>query len=55
VGRTDGHEIQDRPVTVSDFFATLYRAFGISPAKEHRAAGRPIRLVEGGTAVGELF
>jgi hypothetical protein len=55
VGRTDGREIQDRPVTVPDFFATLYRAFGISPQKEHRAAGRPLLLVEGGTPVEDLF
>jgi hypothetical protein len=55
VGRTDGREIQERPVTVPDFFATLYRAFGISPQKEYRAAGRPLKLVEGGTPVGDLF
>jgi arylsulfatase A-like enzyme len=55
VGRTDGREIQERPVTVPDFFATLYRAFGISPQKEHRAAGRPLKLVEGGAPVDDLF
>ena len=55
VGRTDGREIQDRPVAVGDLFATLYRAFGINPAKEHKAAGRPLKWVESGTPVSELL
>jgi hypothetical protein len=55
VGRTDGLEIVERPVTVQDLFATIYRAFGISPAREFRAAGRPLRVTEGGIPVEELF
>jgi hypothetical protein len=56
VGRTDGQEIQERPVSVPDLFATVYGAFGISPAKEHlTAGGRPLKLVEGGVPVKELL
>ena len=55
VGRTDGFEIQDRPVSVPDLFCTLYKAFGIRSSKEHRAAGRPLKLVDGGQPVQELF
>jgi uncharacterized protein (DUF1501 family) len=55
IGKTDGREIQDRPVTVPDFFATLYRAMGINPAKENTAAGRPLKIVDGGVPVKELF
>ena len=55
VGRTDGREIKDRPVSVPDFFATIYKAFGINPLKEVKAAGRPLKLVDGGAPVQELF
>ena len=55
VGRTDGFEIQDRPVSVQDLFSTLYKAFGINPSKEHKAAGRPLKLVDGGLPVKELL
>jgi hypothetical protein len=58
VGRTDkaGVEVADRPVTVPDLFATFCRSLGIDPAVENMApAGRPIKLVDGGTAVDELF
>jgi hypothetical protein len=54
VGETDGFEIRRRPVTVQDFFATIYRQFGINPAKEYKAAGRPLKLVDGGAPVSEL-
>jgi hypothetical protein len=58
VGRTDrlGMDIEDRPVGVGDLYATIYRAFGVNPAKEHLSAGgRPIRILEGGEPVRELF
>jgi hypothetical protein len=58
VGRTDkaGVEVADRPVTVPDLFATFCRSMGIDPAVENMApTGRPIKLVDGGTAVAELF
>jgi hypothetical protein len=56
VGETDGMEIKDRPVSVQDLFCTLYRQFGINPHRERTTGGgRPLRLVEGGAPVKELF
>ena len=58
VGRTDkaGVEVADRPVTVPDLFATFCRSLGIDPAVENMSpSGRPIKLVDGGTAVHEVF
>ncbi|MFM9058514.1 MAG: DUF1501 domain-containing protein [Planctomycetaceae bacterium] len=58
IGRTDkaGVEVADRPVTVPDLFATFCRSLGIDPTVENTASsGRPIKLVDGGKAVEELF
>jgi uncharacterized protein (DUF1501 family) len=58
VGKTDaqGAEVADRPVTVPDLFATFCTSMGIDPAIENMASsGRPIKLVDGGKAVSELF
>lgn len=61
VGKTDadGLTATDRPIEVSNLFATLYRASGIEPATELRSPnGRPIRLVGvfgDGKPVEELF
>jgi uncharacterized protein (DUF1501 family) len=58
VGATDriGGEIVDRPVLVADLFCTFCRALGINPRKENQSnVGRPIKIVEGGHAVRELF
>ncbi len=58
IGRTDaaGVEVADRPVTVPDLFATFCRSLGIDPTVENMASsGRPIKLVDGGTPVEELF
>ena len=51
-----GSEVADRPVTVPDLFATFCRSMGIDPAFENMApTGRPIKLVDGGKQVEELF
>ncbi|HXX93349.1 MAG TPA: DUF1501 domain-containing protein [Planctomycetota bacterium] len=58
VGRTNatGTEIQERPVAVGDLFATVYRALGVDPEKSHTSAGgRPVKILEGGEPVKELF
>lgn len=61
VGSTDedGMTIKDRPVEVSNLFATLYKAVGIPPTEELRSPnGRPIKLVGtfgSGEPVAELF
>jgi len=56
VGETDGMAVKERPVTVQDLFATIYKSFGINPRKEHTTpGGRPLKLVDGGVPVGELL
>jgi uncharacterized protein (DUF1501 family) len=58
IGRTDaaGVEVADRPVTVPDLFATFCRSMAIDPTIENMApTGRPIRLVDGGKALADLF
>ena len=58
IGQTDGKgfEIEDRPVTVPDLFCTFCQALEIDPTHEYATpAGRPMKLVDGGEAVGELF
>ncbi len=49
VGKTskDGMEVQDRPVVVADFLATVAQALGIDIAKQNNSnVNRPIRIVE---------
>jgi uncharacterized protein (DUF1501 family) len=58
IGSTDrrGVEVSERPVTVPDLFCTLYKALGIDARKEKQSdVGRPIKLVETGRAVAEVF
>jgi hypothetical protein len=53
VGRTDagGETIADRPVSVSELYATLCGGIGINHKKENISPeGRPIPLVERGSA-----
>jgi hypothetical protein len=43
-------------VTASDLFCTFYKSLGVDPAKENMSPiGRPIKIVDGGKAVDELF
>jgi hypothetical protein len=58
IGKTDagGSEVTDRPVTVPDLFQTFCKALTIDPSHENLASnGRPIKLVDKGAAVTELF
>jgi uncharacterized protein (DUF1501 family) len=58
VGRTsdDGTDVKERPVTVADLFCTFCHALKINPRKENIGTlGRPIKLVDGGAPVKELF
>jgi hypothetical protein len=58
IGATDrlGAEVAERPVTVPDLFCTFCRALGINPRKENQSnVGRPLKIVEDGHAVRELF
>jgi uncharacterized protein (DUF1501 family) len=57
IGATDerGLGVTKRPVTVPDLFCTLCAALRINPRMANQADGRPIRIVEGGEAVKEVF
>ena len=52
----DGSEVKDRPVAVNDLLRSLCHSLQIDPAKENMSPqGRPIKLVDGGKVVTELF
>jgi uncharacterized protein (DUF1501 family) len=58
IGKTDagGTEVTDRPVSVQDLFQTFCKALKIDSEVENMSpAGRPIRVVNGGEPVDELF
>jgi hypothetical protein len=51
-----GADVSARPVTVSDLFCTFCQALGINARRENMTPiGRPIRIVDGGQPVRELF
>jgi RNA polymerase sigma factor (sigma-70 family) len=45
----DGSAVEERPVTTPELLATIFQALDVDPAKEVRANGRAIRIVEKGT------
>jgi hypothetical protein len=52
----DGTEVKQRPVAVNDLFCSFYHALRINPTKENMSPlGRPMKLVDGGQPVKELF
>ena len=52
----DGSEVKDRPVQVNDLLTSFCHALKIDPKKENMSPlGRPIKIVDGGVAVKELF
>jgi hypothetical protein len=52
----DGTEVKDRPVTVPDMLASICHALKVDPNKEAMTpVGRPIKVVDGGKPVRELF
>ena len=58
IGRTDagGVNVEDRPVSATDLFRTFYKSLGIDADRENMSSiGRPIKIVDGGQAVEELF
>lgn len=58
IGETDatGSEPKSRPISVSDFGATLYDALGIDFHQVNRTGeGRPVRIVDEGEVVREAF
>ena len=58
IGKTDagGESVDDRPVSVSDLFRTICHGLAIDADKENMSSiGRPIRIVDGGEVVKEVF
>lgn len=57
VGETDPHASQpiDRPVSIEDLGATVYKALGIDYRKNYHANGRPIAINKEGHPVDELW
>ncbi len=52
----DGTEIADRPVAVNDLFTSVCAALHVDPTQENISPlGRPMKIVEGGEVVKELF
>jgi hypothetical protein len=51
----DGSDVKDRPVSVNDLFCSFYHALKIDPAKENKAGERPLKIIDGGKYVKELF
>lgn len=52
----DGMEVVDRPVSVPDLFASLCYSLGIdSEDQNYSRGGRPIRVVNDGSVIKELF
>ena len=53
---TEGTEVKDRPVGVNDLMNSFCHALKIDPKKENMSPiGRPIKIVDGGTTIKELF
>ena len=58
IGATDadGIEVVDRPVSVPDLFASLCFSLGIDDTDQNYSrGGRPIRVVNDGSVIKELF
>jgi hypothetical protein len=52
----DGVEVQDRPVTIPDLFATIYAAIGVDYKKKIVSPlGRPLQLADNGVPIKELL
>ena len=57
LGTTDNRagEPADRPVSIEDFGATIYKKLGVDYTQDYHANGRPIKIVKDGEPVKELF
>lgn len=58
IGKTDatGQTVEDRPVAVPDLLCSVCSALEIDPGHEYQTAvGRPMKLVDGGESLPELF
>ena len=51
-----GNAIKDRPVTINDVLSTICHSVKVDPTKERVSPeGRPLKIVENGSVVSELF
>ena len=57
IGATDeqGAYPTERPISIEDLGATLYKKLGIDFSHEYRTVGRPVKINDGGTPIPELF
>ena len=52
----DGTAVADRPVTVPDLFCSICHSLNVDPRVENISPlGRPMKIVDGGEVVRELF
>jgi hypothetical protein len=48
--------VKDHPVAVNDLLRTICHSLKIDPSKENMSSlGRPIKIVDGGKVVSQLF
>jgi len=53
---SDGSAVQDRPVTTTDLFCSICHSLKVDSKKENMSPlGRPMKIVDGGKVVTELF
>lgn len=50
-----GRKIEENPVSIPDFHATIHAAMGIDPSKELHESGRPVPITDGGKPIAVLF
>lgn len=57
LGSTDARaaEPKDRPVSVEDLGATVYKKLGIDYTQVYHTNGRPVKINDGGSPIAELF
>jgi hypothetical protein len=57
IGSSDaqGGAPKERPISIEDLGATVYRKLGIAVHKEYHSNGRPVKMNDGGTPIRELF
>jgi hypothetical protein len=57
VGSSDaqGGAPKDRPISIEDLGATVYKKLGVDFHKEYRTTGRPVRINSDGTPIREFF
>jgi len=52
----NGTAVADLPVSVPDLFCSICHSLQVDPRKEHLSPlGRPMKVVDGGKVVQELF